>query len=380
MSDVMDLSAAPKAYREEVSRRVLKELCHVFAERAEEHDDNGRVVLQNFSELKRAGLLGLAVPRSVAGGGADYDTLCKVISDIARSCGSTALTLAMHLHQSVILNCYRHQNRDIQHILEQVSSKALMLASSGGADGLNASGRAVKVRDGYIVNARKKGVSGAELADVLMTSAVLESESENIIHFSVPMHQASVRIHQNWNAMGMRGTGSQEIILKDLFVPSGAIYERRTKGAWSHINHLTAMYAFPLIYAAYLGIAQAARDRVVAMGARFAADQYKTIMVGTLDTALHAAHIAHQDMISAAVNTAPSLETTNRIMMGRSLVGREVLNVVEIALDTVGGTSFQRGNPLERFFRDAQAARFHPLSEKQQQLLSGRLALNLDCS
>ena len=103
-------------------------------------------------------------------------------------------------------------------------------------------------------------------------------------------------------------------------------------------------------------------------------------MVGTLDTALHAAHIAHQDMISAAVNTAPSLETTNRIMMGRSLVGREVLNVVEIALDTVGGTSFQRGNPLERFFRDAQAARFHPLSEKQQQLLSGRLALNLDCS
>jgi alkylation response protein AidB-like acyl-CoA dehydrogenase len=47
-------------------------------------------------------------------------------------------------------------------------------------------------------------------------------------------------------------------------------------------------------------------------------------------------------------------------------------------MEVTGGASFYRSLGLERLYRDVQAARFHPLPEKQQALFSGRLALGLD--
>jgi acyl-CoA dehydrogenase len=65
-------------------------------------------------------------------------------------------------------------------------------------------------------------------------------------------------------------------------------------------------------------------------------------------------------------------------MIGRTLAGQAAIRTVERAMEVAGGASFYRSLGLERAFRDVQAARFHPLQEKQQLRYAGRLALGLD--
>ena len=82
-------------------------------------------------------------------------------------------------------------------------------------------------------------------------------------------------------------------------------------------------------------------------------------------------------MFAAAATNKPGRETTNRVMTG-TLVARSVLNVAELALQAAGGSGFYRTTGHERLFRDAQAARFHPLREGAQRDYAGRMALGLE--
>ena len=97
-----------------------------------------------------------------------------------------------------------------------------------------------------------------------------------------------------------------------------------------------------------------------------------------MENALAMARMAHRGMVEAAEGcTAPGPEITNRVMIARTLVGRAVVEVVEKAMEAVGGSAFYRAAGLERLFRDIQGARFHRPQQRTQLELSGRLALGL---
>ncbi|MGK7906893.1 MAG: acyl-CoA dehydrogenase family protein [Synechococcus sp.] len=97
--------------------------------------------------------------------------------------------------------------------------------------------------------------------------------------------------------------------------------------------------------------------------------------VGSLETDLTAAQIALNPMITPSERSQPSFETSNQIMMGRALVEKAVLNVVDRAMDIAGGRAFRRPFGLEKLFRDAQGVRYHPIREEEQRKLAGRFAL-----
>jgi acyl-CoA dehydrogenase len=97
-----------------------------------------------------------------------------------------------------------------------------------------------------------------------------------------------------------------------------------------------------------------------------------------MENELATARMALRHMIDAAATASIGPESTNEVLIGRTLAGRAAIRTVEKAMEVVGGASFFRPLGLERLFRDVQAARFHPLQEKPQQLYTGRLALGLD--
>lgn len=101
-------------------------------------------------------------------------------------------------------------------------------------------------------------------------------------------------------------------------------------------------------------------------------------LVGELENELESARLAVGCMIDAAVHQQPGPETTNRVLIGRTLAGRAAMRTVEKAMEVVGGTTFFRSLGLERLYRDVQAVRFHQLQEKPQLRYAGRLALGLD--
>lgn len=376
---MFELQTAPTIQQEGIDWLSLAEsLGNQFATKENEADESDLFVADNIAQLKSSGLLAAGVPAELGGGGASYTDLCAVLRILGRHCSSTALAFSMHTHQVMVPTWrWRHQNAPVDGLLRRVATEQLIILSSGGSDWLQSAGTAVKVEGGFLITARKVFASGAPAANLLMTSAVYEDPEigSTVLHFAVPMNAQGVAIEPTWQAMGMRGTGSHDVLLSNVFVPDAAITLRREQGKWHFIFHLISMVAIPLIYSVYVGVAEAARDLAVQRARKRSTDEHICYLVGGLDNELMAANLALQHMISTAIVSQPSFKTTNQIMTGRTLVAKAVLNIVDQAMEITGGSAFYRTVGLEKLFRDAQGVRYHPLREEAQRKLSGQLAL-----
>ncbi|HEY5793844.1 MAG TPA: acyl-CoA dehydrogenase family protein [Bosea sp. (in: a-proteobacteria)] len=361
---------------------IARGLAPRLAECAADVDQNDLFVADNYALLKQAGLVEAGVPRELGGGGAEIPELAEMLRVLATVCGSTALAFSMHTHQVAIPAWrWRHQKvMAVEPLLKRVAAERLILLSSGGSDWIGGSGRAEKVDGGYRVTARKLFTSAAEAGNILMTGAVHEAEdgSRSVIHFGVPMQAAEVRIEQTWRTLGMRGTASNDVVIENLFIPDAGVAFSRTAGEWHPVFQIIATIAFPLIYAVYLGVAEGARDIAVEIAKR--KPQPDLSLAGRMDTELRAAQLAHRWMLDAVARNAPSADTVNEVMIGRTLVARHAIAAVELAMELAGGASFYRATGLERRFRDIQGARFHPLQPGPQARYAGATALGMSTS
>jgi len=200
---------------------VARELGPILAQRADEQTDEDQFVAENFESLKASGLVEAGVPRELGGGGADIDELAATLQTLAYHCGSTALALAMHTHQVAISAWrWRHQKATaVEPLLRRIARERIWLVSSGGSDWVAGSGQAEKVDGGYRITARKIFASGAPAGTLLMTSAISEPETERatVLHFAVPMNSAQVQVLDTWHTLGMRGTGSHDVLISGHF-------------------------------------------------------------------------------------------------------------------------------------------------------------------
>jgi alkylation response protein AidB-like acyl-CoA dehydrogenase len=360
---------------------LMNELGPAFAERAVQCDASDAYVAGNFSELKAKGVLAAGVPAELGGGGATYPELCEMLRVLARYCGSTALTLSMHMHPlATQVWRWRRDPGPVESFVRRVADERLQLVTSGASDWLDSSGVAARVADGWRISGRKTFASGSPTGDLLMTTAI-DAASEPapvVLHFALPLRAQGVTVQENWRTLGMRSTGSHDVVIEDALVPEAAISVRRPAGKWVAALHLAQMIALPLVFGCYVGVAEAMRDRVVAMAAKRGDRSGVCDMVGEMELDLASARIAHRDMVEAALTLEPGPETTNRIFIGRTLVGRSVLRVADIAMEALGGSAFYRAAGVERLFRDIQGARYHRPQARMQRDYSGRLALGQD--
>jgi alkylation response protein AidB-like acyl-CoA dehydrogenase len=343
-------------------------------------DDSDCFVAKNFSLLKESGLTGAGVPVEFGGGGASYREICDILRILGRHCSSTALALSMHTHQ-VMVNVWKwqHQNAPVEGLLRRIAREQIMLLSTGGGDWLDGSGTATLTEGGFIINACKSFVSGVPAGDILITSAVYEDPTagKTVLHFALPMNTPGVSIEPVWQAMGMRGTGSHNVRLSNVFVPEQKIALQRPAGKWHPAFHLITAIAIPIVYSVYVGIAEAARNLLVRQASKRQNDFHTCYLVGGLENELATAKLALQRMIALSESNQPSLTTTNQVMMGRTIVAKSVLNTMDLAMEIAGGRAFQRSFGLEKLFRDAQGVRYHPLREEVQRQLAGKLALGV---
>ncbi len=350
-----------------------------FSQRAAEADDNDRFVAENYQALKQAGLVEAGVPAEYGGGGAEVRELAAMLRELAHHCGSTALAFSMHTHQVAIPAWrWRHQKvAAVEPLLKRIAGERIILLSSGGSDWIGGSGQAVKVDGGYRITARKIFTSGAEAGDVLMTTAIVQPEGQMVIHFPVPMKAPEVKVLDTWHTLGMRGTGSNDVLIDGLFVPEASVPVTRKAGEWHPLFQTIATIAFPLVYSAYVGVAESARDIAIGLAKKKRQTQHTLTLAGRVDTALRAAQLAHGWMLEVAERNAPSAETVNEVMIGRTLVAENAIKAVDLAMELAGGAGFYRDNGLERRFRDIQGARYHPLQAGPQAEYAGATALGL---
>lgn len=361
---------------------VAEELVPILADHAARHDREGTFVEESYAALRERRVMSMLVPTELGGGGATIRETCELLRTLAGGCPSTALALSMHTHVVAVTAWKHREGKPVAALLRRIASEQLVIVSTGGTDWVDSVGEMRKVDGGYRVTARKVFASGAPAAALLATSARYDDPElgPRVLHFAVPFHAEGVERLDDWDTLGMRGTGSQTVLFRDVFVPEGAIALSRPRGEWHDAWSVVVAVAPAIYMSPYVGLAEHAA-RVAREAARSKADQpHVASLVGEMENARTAMDLAWRAMLetTAELDFAPSLERAERQLVYKTLVTNAAHRTVQHALRAAGGRGFFRKLPIERAFRDVQAAHFHPLPEHRQVELSGRLALGRD--
>lgn len=360
---------------------LLDELGRDFATRAAEHDRDDSFVAENYAKLRERHAFAAGVPAELGGGGASHAELCQMIRTLARHCGSTSLAFSMHTHLvGTLAYVWRSGNKAPEPLLRRIAAENLVLISSGGSDWLAGSGTLEKVDGGFRMSGRKIFASGVPAGDLLMTTGVYDDPANGptVIHFPLSLKTEGVKVLDTWRTLGMRGTGSHDVEIKDAFLPDAVMQGvRRPAGKWHPFMHTVALAAVPIFYGAYLGVAEKAREIALRLASRKKQDPLVAVIAGEMENQIVAARMAHDSMIALAASAKPGQDATSEMMCRRTIFVNAVIKAVEKAMELGGGAGFFRESGLERCFRDIQGARYHPVPEKPQTHLTGRHLLGL---
>ena len=363
---------------------VARDLATDFATRAPEHDTNDTFVAENYQAMRAAKLFSAPVPRELGGGGASYAEHCTIIRTLGRGCGSTALAYSMHSHllQALIWRHTHGATPPAEPLLRRIAAEELVLVSSGGSDWLEGSGTLTKRNGSYTFNARKIFGSGSPGGDLLLTTGVYDDPAAGptVLHFGVNLKAPGVKILDNWRTMGMRGTGSNDIVIENVDVQDTSVSVRRPKGKWHQFFNVVSPLIWPLVLSAYVGVAESAREIALAAAHKKKDDLLTQQLLGELDDELYTAQLLLDTAVAFAngLTYEPTLANADRVYRQKTIAAKAAVRSVDLAMELVGGASFFRASGLERQFRDIQGIRFHPWHERRQYQFGGRIALGLD--
>jgi alkylation response protein AidB-like acyl-CoA dehydrogenase len=205
----------------------------VLAANAARHDAEGSWVQDSFDYLRDNGVLALAVPTELGGMGATIREVAMVMRELAKHCASTALAMSMHQHVTAFTAWrYRRGMAGAEATLRRIADDRIVLVSTGGADFIRPRGDAVRVNGGYRVSGRKIFASQSPAGSVMSTMFpyVDPERGLRVLNMAVPFADPGVKVHDNWDTLGMRGTASNDITISDVFVPDERVLADRPYG------------------------------------------------------------------------------------------------------------------------------------------------------
>jgi alkylation response protein AidB-like acyl-CoA dehydrogenase len=359
---------------------IVENLGPSIAERAASHDREGSFVHESYATLKAAGFFAAGVPQDLGGFGAGLGELALAHHDLAHYCGSTSLATSMHTHTVATLAWRRRRGAPVEAPLRRVAEEGLAFISTGGSDLVHPTAVARRVEGGYSVSGRKVFVSQAPAASVMATWAVTEEEPREIVAVSIPMSAPGVEVVDNWDTHGMRGTGSNDGMLRDVFVADAQVGARRPLDRLDPLIRIALINGLTIITGVYLGLVDAARAeamRLAREGARTDAQHHR--LAGLAEHEYAAARLAFEGSL-ARLGDDPESNFDNllTVLHAKRAVAEHGARAIEAALSLAGGKAFFRASPLERIARDFRAITHHPLTPEATLFYAGKVALGGD--
>ncbi len=350
----------------------------------------------SFEALEAAGVLAAFVPASLGGGGlASVHDWALIIAELAAHDASVAIASNMHLGVSRGMAIAYAQTGGGEEPLRAIAAARMRIcatATERGTDNLHPHTEAVMHADGkYRINGTKMFVTMSPIATHLaMNLRLRDADGDHIASTMLPIDTRGIVPGEDWDALGMRASGSQSIRFEDVTVPAGAVRITGPWGQWSVASLLQRALANLPLVGASLGIAEAA-NRVAVDVAR--ADHVHDAGVHTLMAEVQLELVQCRAVLSQTAagvdefladhaGKQPSLEEAHGFMQAymsaKTLVNAAAVRCVNKAMDVVGGRSFSAANILSRLYRDVRAAPFmQPGAPAQARSYIGRVALGV---
>ncbi|AWZ23726.1 Acyl-CoA dehydrogenase [Rhodococcus rhodochrous J3] len=250
-------------------------------------------------------------------------------------------------------------------------------------------GVATPVDGGYILNGRWSFSSGTDHCDWVMIGAAVGDKDGNRLNPPQSLHvllpRSDYRIdHDSWNVVGLRGTGSKDLIVENAFLPEyRTLRAERVMGgvAWQDAGRDETLYKFPFscifplgITSSLIGIAEGAlncyiesqRERVTVSGTAIKQDPYVLSNLGDAAAEIAASRAALLETVDRFWDlTERGIEVTfeQRAIGRRTQVAAawRAVRAVDEIFSRAGGGALQLSNPLQRFWRDAHAGLSHAI-------------------
>lgn len=362
---------------------LVRDLGPELARNAVRHDAAGTFVAESFELLREHGLLALAVPTELGGLGATLREVAAVQAEIARHCSSTALASSMHQHVTAFTAWrYRRGLPGAEATLKRVADEGIVLVSTGGGDLTDPKGEAVRDESGtgWRVSGRKAFASQSP-AGTVMSTMFRYDDPENgarVLNMAVPLASPGVTVLDDWDPLGMRGTGSNTVVLDDVVVPDERVLAERPHGVVDPPLQTILTIAIPIISAVYLGTATAAYEAAVASVAPADGDVLVQRQIGLMSHRLRIARWAlERASEEIGDDPQPSLDNVLAAMAAKREVALAAVEVCDLAMEVAGGRAYMKGSVIERSYRDVRAVKFHPFTPEVTLLHAGRAALGL---
>ncbi len=354
-----------------------------FAPRAATYDREARFPFENYEDLRQAGLLGICVPKAYGGQGADFATYVMVAAEIGRHCGATALSYNMHVCSTMwagfiadALDMTPEQRADhdahralhfanvVQHgkVYSQPFSEGGAAAAGKAPWGTLARPAVQGGEAGYLINGKKIFASLSGAADfygVLCTVDKPGATVRDSLYLAVPADAPGVSVVGDWDPLGMRGTVSRTLLLKDVWVPTSA--RLMPEGLYAQAA-MRYPHMFATLSPTYMGLAQAAYDFTVAyLRAEVPGmPPVKRRMYPTKQIAVAEMRVTLEQTRALFLANArdaapdPDKDTRMRLYAAHFTIMENAQALAAKAIRTCGGQSMLKTLPLERIYRDSR--------------------------
>ena len=360
-----------------------------IAPRAAEIDRESRNPVESWRDLWQEGLLAIAVPAAYGGLGADMATYIAVIRTIAQGCASTAMTV--HMHSTVMrfidaLGTEAQKRRWYADVVE----RGQLFGSWGSEPAVSLSRtflmETVVRADGeqLVVDGVKHFCTMALGASHYMVWCALDGEGDMgkaLLQVIVPADTPGISTDGKWDTLGMRGTYSPSVTLKNVRVPTNAALGR--PGAAVQVG---VVESFALGYAAvYVGIAEASLDFAVDYARKrivkpdnvpVATDPTVQRHIGRLRVHLDAARLVLEES-AHGWDAADVVERGLLANRAKVLATEAGLEVTEQVIQVVGGRGAYKDFPAERAFRDLRTSTLMPPTIDRMLETIGKQALGI---
>ena len=380
----------PSGGADPVERATL--LAPRFAARAERHDREASFPFENFKELSEAGLLALTVPVALGGGGAGARDAARILGILAKADPSTALVLAMHYIQHLAMARSQRWPARLARKLarETVEGVALINALRVEADlGSPARGGlpatiARRTEAGWRLTGRKIYSTGAPILKWYAVWARTDEAETRIGLFLVEAGLPGTRIEETWDHLGLRASGSHDVIFEDVTIPRDSEIDVRKPQDWIGPDFTQVTLSAILVSSIYDGVARAARDwlikflheRVPAnLGAPLASLPRAQEVLGGIEARLRV-NARLIESIARDFDDADELDVAEPGVV-KLTVTNNAIAAVEDALTLTSNHGLSRTNPLERHYRDVLCGRVHTPQDDATRITAGRLALGI---
>jgi len=387
----MPASGGPSAQAEAAD--VNAEFVAALAQRADEAERLRRLPAATISDFKACGLATLLLPARFGGRQAQFSQLLDPVRRMAHGCASSAWTLGFYTLHNWMLSLF-----DIE-AQEEVFASGPVLAPAP----LAPTGRGVVVDGGIRLTGRWSWATGIMDADWVMVGAVidgLKGKTESIYPALVALPADETEVVDVWHTAGMRGTGSHDVIVTDVFVPLRRvvsvvdIYSGTAPGS---IAHDAATYRWPMVPALALTAAmpvlgaaekvvelyqERVQERVLAYSGVAQKDQpaaqirlgdarvrLRALSALVADTAAGIERIvAAGDRVPRAVRADARAAAAHTVHESRAIIAD--------LLEASGASAQFLSNPLQRAKRDVDIAAGHVIFDYDlSRELSGALSI-----